>query len=168
MAKKKFSEGSEGSTDKAAQGRSVSEVIAGLATFVPEPVGGANTLLLYEILDGFGGMPCRERAVPMMFSIMERFPDADLGHPGPLVHELEGIPGTQDALIASIRRCPSYYTVWMLNRALNVRQSEEERGSFMETLRWVASNEEVDTALTDLAKDYLDNQEAASKGRPRD
>jgi hypothetical protein len=62
--------------------------------------------------------------MPAMFSLLERFPDAEFGSPGPLVSELEVIPGYETLLELSVARQPTELTIWMINRILNVSSSE--------------------------------------------
>ncbi len=70
------------------------------------------------------------------------------------MHELEAIPGLQAALLESVQRSPSYYSVWMLNRFLNSEQSSAERASFLEALRWVRENS---VEFRDQAQEYLEH-----------
>jgi hypothetical protein len=60
---------------------------------------------LTELTDSLMIIPAglREKAIPEMFDIMERLPDADLGSPGPLVHTLEALPRYEDELVRSVR-----------------------------------------------------------------
>jgi len=55
-----------------------------------------------------------------IFAYMEKYPDAYLGAPGPLVHFIEkSFPAYTSELIASIKRRPVGHTLWMANRILN-------------------------------------------------
>ena len=57
---------------------------------------------------------------PLLYSLMERLDEADLGSPGPIVHTLEARSGYHSALAESLRRKPAPLTVWMANRVLNL------------------------------------------------
>lgn len=72
-----------------------------------------------ELCDEVLATPHPEQAIPTMFAVFERLSDADFGTPGALVHTLEKLPDHEPELIASLRRKPTYYTVWMVNRILN-------------------------------------------------
>lgn len=57
-----------------------------------------------------------EEALPQMFGILERYPDEELGSPGPLVHAIEKCRGYEEFLFDSLERQPGTLTVWMLHR----------------------------------------------------
>lgn len=71
----------------------IAVVIAALNSFEPARDDTDNLYRLYQLFEGFHSLPDRERVMPVMFSLLERFPDAEFGSPGPLVQELEAIPG---------------------------------------------------------------------------
>ena len=127
----------------------VDELIQRLDSFVPCDNDVDSVNILYEITDNFDGIEAPEKAVPRMFALLEKFPDAELGTPGPLVHCIESVDGYESQLIESIHRRPTYLTVWMVNRRLNSTLTEEERTTFLEILNAVSKNK----ALLDLADD---------------
>lgn len=86
------------------------------------------------ILDAFA----LSQAVP--HALIERSPGADLGTPGPLVHELEKIPGYQDLLIESLQRQPQELTVWMVNRILNAEVPGTTREKWLSILTAARNN----------------------------
>jgi hypothetical protein len=62
---------------------------------------------------------------PVLFRTMERLDGAELGSPGPLVHTLEEWQGDYESLLVeSVRRKPSWLTVWMVNRILNAQPND--------------------------------------------
>jgi hypothetical protein len=106
----------------------IKAVIDALNAFQPGRDDIDNVPRLYDIFGDFGSLPHRERAMPAMFFLLERFPDAEFGSPGPLVHELEAIPGYLPLLRDSVRRQPTYRTVWMINRVLNTNLPSDQSG----------------------------------------
>jgi hypothetical protein len=60
---------------------------------------------------------------------MERYPEADLGSPGPLVHTIERIPIAQFGtfLRSSVERQPGQLNLWMVNRILNSQLTKQHR-----------------------------------------
>ena len=92
----------------------IAVVIAALNSFEPARDDTDNLYRLYQLFEGFSSLPDRHRAAPAMFGLLERFPDAEFGSPGPLVQELEAIPGYLPLLRDSVRRQPTYHTVWMV------------------------------------------------------
>jgi len=78
-------------------------------------------------------------AASIVFAYLERYHDADLGSPGPLVHYLErAYPPYIDALVASINRRPVSYTLWMTNRILNAKIDEKLRAKLKTALELAA------------------------------
>ena len=94
--------------------------------------------------------------VERLFPIMESHPLDDFGMPGAMVHYIESFyPDFLPLLIASVKRTPTMHTVWMLNRCINGKFSREE---LLSALREVAENANVDKAIRDSAKSFLDYQ----------
>ncbi|MFG3604731.1 hypothetical protein [Micromonospora chersina] len=65
-----------------------------------------------------------ERWTPLLYSLIERLDDADMGSPGPIVHSLETWSGYRPLLAESLRRKPTPLTLWMANRLLNTGPSD--------------------------------------------
>jgi hypothetical protein len=103
-----------------------------------------------------GGPP--DAAIPELFGVMERMPEADLGSPGPLVHTLEGLKGYEAELMRSVRRSPSLLSVWMMNRILNTEVAKDVRQSYMSLLNEAATRPDVPKAVRDDARDFLELQ----------
>ncbi|MEM1282278.1 MAG: hypothetical protein AAGG81_01850 [Chlamydiota bacterium] len=77
--------------------------------------------------------PNPEEALEGMFGILERYPDEELGSPGPLVHAIEKCSGYEEALFESLKRQPSTLTVWMLHRLIKY----DPKPRYVEILRAV-------------------------------
>src|SRR5262245_1529631 len=118
----------------------ISDLIAALDGFVPARDDTENLYRLYQMFRDFRGLPGRDRAMQSMYSLLERFPDADLGSPGPLVHELEAMPGYRPLLRESLRRQPSHLTAWMASRCLNTELPSNERELWLSELRAVLAH----------------------------
>jgi hypothetical protein len=95
-----------------------------------------------------------------MFGLLERFPDAEFGSPGPLVHELEAIPGYLPLLRDSVRRQPTYHTVWMINRLLNTKLPSEQRASWLLELRAAPEHPLASEQTRRSAEDFPEAQRA--------
>lgn len=91
------------------------EVIAGLRALEEKDFTDYVPDQLYQFTEALMELPSPERAIPELFAVMERFPDAELGTPGPLVHTLERMDYAEE-LVASLRRRPTPHAVWMVNR----------------------------------------------------
>jgi hypothetical protein len=142
----------------------IDAVIAALDTFVPARDETDNLFFLYELLGGFRALPGRERATPAMFSLLERFPDAELGTPGPLVHELEAIPGYRSLLRDSLRRQPTHSTLRLVNRHLNTELPREERELWLAELRAALRHPLASTQTRLFAESFLEHQARKDAG----
>jgi len=91
---------------------------------------------------------------PAMFFLLERFPDAEFGSPGPLVHELEAISGYLPLLSDSVRRQPKYLTVWMINRVLNTNLPSDQREAWLSELRSALEHSLASAQTRRFAKDF--------------
>ena len=78
----------------------------------------------------------KEEALPALFGILEKYPEEELGSPGPLVHAIEKCKGYEEALIYSLDRRPSTLGIWMLYRLLKKRNDSQ----YKEALRKVKEN----------------------------
>jgi hypothetical protein len=114
---------------------------------------------LAELTDALMNVPDAEKAIPEMFSVMERLPDADLGSPGPLVHTMERWRGGYEhELVDSVRRCPSILSVWMVNRILNTDLPDDTRRSYMSLLNEVATHTTAPEPVREDARRFVDFQ----------
>ncbi len=55
------------------------EVISGLRALEEEDFGDYVPEQLYQLTEALMKLPERERAIPELFAVMERFPDVELG-----------------------------------------------------------------------------------------
>jgi hypothetical protein len=128
--------------------------IAALNAFEPTDYDAENVSRLYEIFADFHSLPNRARVMPAIFALLERFPDAEFGSPGPLVHELEAIPGYEPLLRESLSRQPTYHTVWMASRILNTRLPEDQREAWLSALRAAGEH----PLARQATRDFLEHQ----------
>ncbi len=95
-----------------------------------------------------------------IFQFFERYPDADLGMPGPLVHYLENqFPAYIDQLIMSLQRHPTYHTVWMLNRLLNCGEEVPRLDELEIMLRRAANHPQADDLCRETASSFISLRE---------
>ena len=136
----------------------IDDVIRALDTFAPSDDDVATATHLYGIFEGFSAQPDRARAVPAMFAAIERCPEADLGSPGPFVHELEAIPGYETSLRESILRKPTYLAVWMVNRILNAEGDQKARAGWMHLLEVAMQHPSASQSVRDTAARFIAHQ----------
>jgi hypothetical protein len=101
-----------------------------------------------------------QHLAPLLYSVMERLDETDLGSPGPLVHTLEAWNGYRSLLAASLRRKPSPLTVWMANRVLNT--DPPDAPEWPELLRRATAHPADCPQAQADARDFLEYQ----AGRP--
>lgn len=114
---------------------------------------------LAELTAALMTVPGAEKAIPEMFSVMERLPDADFGSPGPLVHTMERWRGGyEDELVNSVRRCPSMLSLWMVNRILNTDLPDDIRRSYMALLNEAATHPNAPETVREDARGFVEFQ----------
>lgn len=96
---------------------------------------------------------------PIMFRLMERLTETDLGSPGPLVHKLEDLVGYEEDLAASVQRQPVPHTLWMVNRILNSNPTDKER--WLAVLRSATTHPHATASARAVAEGFLHQQGSA-------
>ena len=145
------------------RGMEYEEIIAGLQALQASDFDHWNAEArgwerLAELTDALIGTPRAEQAIPELFSVMERLPDAVLGSPGPLVHTLERLHGYQDELVRSVRRQPSLLSVWMVNRILNTNLSDDARRLYITLLNEATKHPSASETVRHDARGFIDFQ----------
>lgn len=133
--------------------RSMDDIIAELQVFDTK---GDYIVRLGRLTDEVMASGEPEKALGAMLGILERYPEEELGMPGPLVHTIEQCIGYEEELLASIERQPGVLSVWILYRL--VREEREVR--YLEAMRAVLKNprageqvrEDVEILLTQFIK----------------
>jgi hypothetical protein len=101
--------------------------------------------------------------MPAIFSLLERFPDAEFGLPGPPVHALEAIPGYEPLLRDSLRRQPGWQTVTMVGRILNTRLPDDQREAWLSELRAAGEHPLAGEQTRCFVEMYLEIQRGRSQ-----
>ncbi len=115
--------------------KSPESIIEELEKFEPSEAEDETTHRLCNLLEGLEETPNAHLAMPAMFALLERYPLADFGSPGPIVHTMEAIGGYEESLKGSLSRQPTDLTVWMVNRILNSQPPAKERAAWLTELR---------------------------------
>jgi hypothetical protein len=141
----------------------IENVVNELDAFVPVDEVD-NVGRLYEILDRLQPLApeLRTPVVPAILSLIERYPEAELGSPGPLVHELESIPGYESFLRDSVLRQPADLNVWMVNRILNSEVSQDVRLDWLDVMSQVLKHSGASKEVQQTAADFLECQHSRS------
>jgi len=138
--------------------RSVDDLLRDLQAFAPSQDGADNVHRLNELLADFDALAGCERVVPELLALIERYPQADFGTPGPLVRALECQPGYPEQLARSLERQPTELAAWMANRLLNSRLARDDRNAWLHRLTAVTSHPRADAAVRESAIRFLDFQ----------
>ena len=139
------------------------EIIAGLRALHAEDFDSMNVDArggerLAELADALMSTEEPEKAIPDLFAVMERLPNADLGSPGPLVYALERLHGYEVELARSVRRQPSLLSVWMVNRILNTNLSESVRQSYMALLNEALGHPNASESVREDVRGFIEFQ----------
>jgi hypothetical protein len=95
-----------------------------------------------------------------IFMVFENNPNFNFGNPGDLIRIVEKFhkyPEYENELYTSIKRMPTEYNLWMLNRLLNTFDDEKKEIG-IELFKAVLNNSEVPVNVRDWAKEFLDEQ----------
>lgn len=103
-----------------------------------------------------GEVPDPDRVFPYVFRFFERYPDAELGMPGPLVHFVERYyPRYVDELERSLKRKPTTYAVWMVHRVLNSAVPSDMKQRLLPMLESVLQHAKADDLAKEAATTFL-------------
>lgn len=114
---------------------------------------------LNALVDALQGASDSQVVIPAIFEFMENNSDADLGVPGALVFFLEKQPDYKSSLVESVRRLPTYYTVWMVNRMMNNLPDGDEWRSYLDLLRSTLIHPLIDEADLEPVRGYIEHQQ---------
>lgn len=114
---------------------------------------------LYKLIEPIESIKGADAVIPEIFRFFERFPDADLGSPGPLVHFIEKFyPIYIQQLVASVERQPTSHTLWMVNRILNSKLPPEQRSRLLQVLKGAINHPKAGTTAKKSAAEFLAHQ----------
>ena len=102
--------------------REIEEIIADFEDF---SIDGDYLKRISQLTDELVATGEPQLALDAMLAILERYPDEEIGSPGPLAHAIEKCPGYELKLLESIERMPSTLSIWMLYRLIQKNPKEE-------------------------------------------
>ena len=147
---------------------STEQVTSRLAAIDAKQAAGPELLgQLYEIVEDAESLPDPKLLLSPIFQFFEKWPSADLGAPGPLVHFVEQFSPAdyEGLLLESLHREPVSQTVWMANRLLNSTElTEGLRAQLTSALDKVAANPRYSAAVRREAKEFLEHQHTVEIG----
>lgn len=101
-----------------------------------------------------------ETVMPIL-KIIEKHPVDDFEFPWALVHFIEKFFGNgyEERLVESLKRRPTAYTVWMLNRMIN---GSEDADEYLKLMKEMSERGDIEKEIRESAKDFLDYQNSKS------
>ena len=116
-------------------------------------------LALYDLSDMLEGQELGDTLADI-FTFYEKYPNIELGTPGPLVTLIEGSSTNYlPALLASLESRPTYVTVNILARVINTDIDESEKTRFLAIIDAVANHAGADESARATAKEYLEHRQ---------
>lgn len=98
-------------------------------------------------------------SVEPMLRIFERFPESDgFGIFWSILHKIEGIPGYEPYLLASVKSKPTDFSVTMINRIINDGQNEIEGEYLLHLLAGIEADTHYSENIRNVAREYLEYQ----------
>jgi hypothetical protein len=142
----------------------IEQIIKTLNEFVPfseDDILNDNETSLSELMDCWTEAQDKEKAVAAIFQLMEKYPHADFGSPGPLVHSLEacGASMYEGELHKSLMRKPTSLTLWMYNRIINAENDSRIVKGHTERLKLFSKHPLVDAETKETAENFIKHQE---------
>ena len=118
-----------------------------------------NEVLLDNILDDLFENEDADKVIPTLFDLIEKYPEADLGTPGPTVHTLESFDGQyEDHLFSSLDKKPAPLTVLMLNRIINALIDPIVKRKYIDLLYQISISENSNEMAKKDAKMFYEYQ----------
>ena len=116
--------------------------------------------LLDETLTAIFQEGFESQFVADLLHVFERFPNQDgFGVFWTILHGIESVPGFEGALLDSVEKSPSEFTVRMINRLINAGEDRIGTTNLMQVLRSVAERGDIPSSVSQEASDFLSFQE---------
>jgi hypothetical protein len=102
-----------------------------------------------------------EPVLPAIFEFFEKYPLADHGMPGPMVHKVETLPekSYEPLLIKSVLRRPTPHTLWMINRILNANPPNNRKKLLLSAMRGALKHPLAEDETKDAARVFSKNNQ---------
>lgn len=141
----------------------VEQIIKALNDFVPYPEDDPihdNVTFLDEMMDAWKQAADKVQAIPAIFALIEKYPNADFGSPSPLVHALEsaGAGLYEGELHKSLLRRPTPLTLWMYNRIINAEKDVDMVSAHLVRLKLFGRHPLADAEARASAQNFIDHQ----------
>lgn len=93
-----------------------------------------------------------------LINLLERHPNIEFGTPGQPIHTIEKYEGYYEGLLLkSLDRKPTFMTIWMLNRIINVEKGEQ-KAKLVEKMKSYTTHPLADEEAKNSALDFYEYQ----------
>lgn len=115
--------------------------------------------IAYDVVDSIKESETPFYFVEPILQLMEEFPEADFGQPGPLTHFVEMFykNGYEELLYQSVKRKPTLHTIWMINRIINDPKLVNKE-SYLDLLNEIRNRNNVDKDIKDRINFFMGDQ----------
>ena len=134
------------------------EALAWAESLAPSGDSGADEIALYDVLEN---LPAQSRSPELehaLIAIFERFPEAELGSPGPIVDYLEEAPDAEliPLISESLKRRATIMVIWMAERCFRSDLDPSHHAQLVDALRTAetADDEEVVDGIAEALELY--------------
>jgi hypothetical protein len=139
------------------------QLITDFAPFDETDLDRDNESFFYKLMEHLEKNSDFEKAIKPIFLLIEKYPQADFGSPGPLVHTLETFTGRYEKeLFNSLDRKPTSLAVWMLNRIINGEKDVAVKKEELEKLISVLNHPDLDEETRAATLDFITFQQEFS------
>lgn len=125
--------------------REIEDIIKDFENFRLE---GDYILRLSQLTDELAKTGQSKQALDAMLSILERYPDEEIGSPGPLAHAIEKCRGYEGKLLESVGRMPSTLSIWILYRLIQ----KDPRNEYLNALELASKHPLASEQIKEDAK----------------
>jgi len=111
--------------------------------------------IAYEVENAILSLEKPFEYVKPILDFIENHPSSFLGEPGPLVHFVEKFSeqGYEELLIESVKSCPTFYNIWMMNRAIN-DPNDKRHSIYIEIFKSILEQNSVPDEIKDIVRDF--------------
>ncbi|MDE7194755.1 MAG: hypothetical protein K2O14_12415 [Oscillospiraceae bacterium] len=116
--------------------------------------GEADAAVMYESIEKVKNAGYGLEAVEGLLKLLEKYLAVWFGDPGEIVHFIEQFtPDHERLLLESVKRNPSYTTVFMMNRCINAGKKE-----YVDVLKDVADRTDIHEYVREQTRNFIDFQ----------
>jgi hypothetical protein len=141
----------------------IADIVARIRAF-NEPENDDALLQLDADVAALVSQEQSELTIQLLFNVFERHPEADDPVFWGIMHALESISGYEPFLLESVRRKPSAFGVFMLNRLLNAEQHGINGADLLQLLTEASTHPLASPSVKEDALGFIEYQQQQDSG----